>query len=1033
MVISKEFPPKIYALCFVTVATLLFTTVTYLTLRSDLEKILFLILTVAILLVASPVWLPHRSGQTRVRLASLAFMTAVVTAILAPTPWPQQVLAAILSILEIPLPASSQPPTPLIQAFVLVASLAAVFAINFKLSPVTAMTQHPTPLEREFPEASYVEDRARFCTMLKHDIERTDNETKWSYASFVPLDAEVDISTDTMKTRSVQDLLTAIKVNSKARLFLILGDPGGGKSVALRKLARDLLDEVQVANRIPIYINLREWDTQGISPSEINVSLFNSFVVSNLKKRSDVHGMQFIDKYYEKMHLHGRFFFLIDSFDEIPLIMDQPEGSDVVRKLSTVIATFLTGANESRGLIASRKFRQPQIAHSNLVRLDVRPFTEIKIFQAVRKHLIMADNSAIKIFRERPDLIPQAKNPFTLSLICDYIRNNGVKIPENQERIYQEYIGSCLGACDFKLNELGVTAEKVMETASEIARLMFQTDGFGLEAPAGDLAKMLPHLPVQETIGVFVHARLGRFGQFGEQRFSFSHRRFNEFFLIRHFNATPEQIPLEAITTDNRWRDALVLFAQVVDDDQIAARMAEHCWNAIQEGEALDTEPEKRLAAIHALRFLAEAFVRRRKVLGTFQRKLSRHIADIVSAGRDLVHMKIAVEATGTLKRENAELILCRALASGNEWIAETAFRSCRYLPSASPRLIGRVYEHLVAPGLIELVLNRAETKLLLSLSDSYSGILALHNRLILAGYVFIGAICLTALPMPIVFASLYVMLAFMAFALSGHSLIGRIDGDICLAGIRINRVILCGAAFYAAMISAALCAGRGEKFGRTALASESVEPIFLVPMLSLPTGNILLTVLTSSAILALVAPPFYVLFSRVSKWRFGCLEPDHPHIRLVAAKISKDIRRRHKNELIAASIVMALCIPVLYWGADILSFINKLTPNAWKEHIMSAFGGLFVVMSLLLHVSHWRRVSRDRAMLTGKIIGTRANILDTFELLKTKEGRDQFLAQLADMERPPQGEWPGGGLSCSKDKAMTALARLDEKWRRLG
>ncbi len=68
----------------------------------------------------------------------------------------------------------------------------------------------------------------------------------------------MEVNTGRGRGKSITELLSAIK-RSKERLFMVLGDPGSGKSVALRKLARDMAAEAEKTDKIPVYINLKEW------------------------------------------------------------------------------------------------------------------------------------------------------------------------------------------------------------------------------------------------------------------------------------------------------------------------------------------------------------------------------------------------------------------------------------------------------------------------------------------------------------------------------------------------------------------------------------------------------------------------------------------------------------------------------------------------------------------------------------------------------------------------------------------------------
>jgi hypothetical protein len=74
---------------------------------------------------------------------------------------------------------------------------------------------------------------------LIDELKYIDAEFQFQNNWFTPLYAEVDIhSGPNFQDHKIADLLTSIETDKSSRIFLVLGDPGAGKSVAMRELAR---------------------------------------------------------------------------------------------------------------------------------------------------------------------------------------------------------------------------------------------------------------------------------------------------------------------------------------------------------------------------------------------------------------------------------------------------------------------------------------------------------------------------------------------------------------------------------------------------------------------------------------------------------------------------------------------------------------------------------------------------------------------------------------------------------------------------
>lgn len=625
---------------------------------------------------------------------------------------------------------------------ILVFSFLIILIVNYWTRDKTVMGEHRESIDKDFPEKDFKTKLQSYCKILKNELDNIDKDTNWSDPYFIPLDAEVEVISGNRKEKKVTDLLKAIKNDKRSNTFLVIGDPGAGKSVALRKLARELLDEVSTTGRIPIYINLREWQPKEkwSENSPPNSSELLEFVISNIKKRGDVFANNFVDAYFRKMVDQGRIFFLLDSFDEIPQVMDSSEGSWLLDSLSNTIYIFLAGMHSSRGILASRIFRKPTDKFKTEKILEIRPFTESQIQQNFAAQLSTYDQNILsQLFLNRRELIPIIRNPFTAALLLRYLQSNEKSLPDNQSELYKSYIDYILTSSKERLDEHGLTKFDVISYSTDIAYYSFESEHLGLEVDVSDLKKNLSSvyspLQIDSIVNVLTYARLGRLSAGG--KFSFVHRRFNEYFVVLKLIDNPTLIINESIPTDSRWRDALALYCEVADDSKVS-QIANFCWMEIKNFNSVDYKSKEFMRSIHCLRFFSDALKGRKYILEPFYNEFRQILFDSIER-ENLLVKKLGMESSGLLNDNDLQKVVLNSFQTGNTWLYEIGIKSCRHLPEISKELEYSISKFISKSDQLYLLKNRRDLLFSFSLSDGFKNVkAALTKRIVELFFVLV-------------------------------------------------------------------------------------------------------------------------------------------------------------------------------------------------------------------------------------------------------------------------------------------------------
>ncbi|MDH0140754.1 NACHT domain-containing protein [Aquipseudomonas alcaligenes] len=971
---------------------------------SPFAAVLAAILSLIIIYILRPLVMPAGYGANRIRtlcivlafalVGSWGFWSAFIDSFLKSLLNDTFIMSAIPLLGELTLAGSPS-------VMVLVFFFGCIFVVNYYMRDGTIASGHPESIKKQFPGLEFNKQLDSFCTNLRGHLRKLDNESNWSPDYYTELEAEVEAISSKFgaKRRKSVNLQDAIRSDRVSKSFLVLGAPGAGKSVALRKLAIDMLGEVGKSGRVPIYINLREWPLNFESRDaggKISTQELERFVVESLKERGDVFTEQFIDTYFRDLWLHGRLFFIFDSFDEIPELLDSDESSESIAALSDVISRFISSSKDSRGVLASRVFRKPTHAFLSEKTLEIRPLSDAAIANALNRFKGFTNNLRQEMFTRRNDLIPVARNPFLMALLGAWVDAESC-LPDNQFQIYESYLRKRLLLCKAKMQQKNLSMEDVLDTAKKIAWFVFESPEHGIEAPVAAIADNVESDKTLEVIDVLAHARLARISAGDARTFAFVHRRFMEYFVTVKLLESPQDVPVDHIPTDSRGRDALVLYAQLCDAEE-ASRLAEICWSEIQAG---FSNSEFMLRGIHCLRFLVDAFSSRRIVISSFSDSLAEFVEKHVVAGNNILLAKLCLEATGLLPEQRSISIIEAAITSSDKWLQETAFRACRYLPKMKKELESKISEYVECIPDYEFWLMRKNLMFTLSMAESLQGVHKVTKRRLINLYISAFAFLMSAVFFPSIFIAVFLMIAFM-HSLSKISDAFMHDGPASYKGndqpFRRSRFMF-GVMFLS--------------YGFLAVSELKVDDFSVF--------------LSAAGSLVLDDFWFYLFFASLGAAMF-----DWSYFRvLLKGMVGED-----------GGFWRTLLYVVFAAGGG-LAFIALLTflmEHQWAKYLIYGVGVIFALVLALILLGGVSKIIysyfmdlRSFARLEFSERMDRAKIVELLDKFKTEYFKLKFIYKLDACRVQAAGEWPdnfkfGAGVG----EEITELAKLEERWLKL-
>jgi hypothetical protein len=595
-----------------------------------------------------------------------------------------------------------------------------------------------------------VAQRRAVARVISRRLEALAEKTRWNDDRYTELEADVEIqggrerliagwgrSPTRANVLRYERSLTRALARSVERLILVQGEPGSGKSVALRHLAGKLAAAAQRSPRrdalIPLYVDLKGFRPPA-SPDGPDADAVRDYVLRTVTgvKNKEIGRILVDEGEFDQGLREGSWLLLFDSFDEIPDVLAATESDATIRAYADAIREFAQ-VSMCRAVIASREYRGPPSFHlpvMTIKRLDADRQAEMirrSGLDAERRRTV-ADGIALA----DPDLRQLAGNPLFLWLLCEYLRIN-VQFPEHAHAVYASYVDHRLGTDSVRLAEqFALFPDELRDYAEEIAFQMAAHPGLGLAPTRRALHAALagdPHsasVPMDTVVDALGFLRLGRDEATGddppagedisEQRFTFTHRRLQEYFATCAVLRAPDRVAFRDLLTDGHWRETAITIlqlqsaeaaaplldaARVLLHERIGAQAGDNglagaMTLAVREsGDGPDAAPEPGTFAwppgvLHVLELLAIGMSRApgripediRAIIGS---TLERAWRD----GRRHERLWTLDVVLGAPESAMTE-ILTDAFASSSSLLREAAFRQAAWLPDlAAPVRLG--------------------------------------------------------------------------------------------------------------------------------------------------------------------------------------------------------------------------------------------------------------------------------------------------------------------------------------------------------
>lgn len=469
---------------------------------------------------------------------------------------------------------------------------------------------------------------------------------------------------------------------SNSDFIVVKGDPGSGKSVMLRSLARQLLSKIGYGGKVPLLLNMRDWSLpDDASQAEMVLSL-GAWAKAEFGRQTGSRAPAISNDEFDQLYAEGSFIFLFDSFDENASVSNEPHHGTFIGRLSHALVDYVRASGGCVGLVFSREYKSPSAGWISHRTYDVRPFSDKEVRKYINENCTSAKGLIRAIMGERRDLYAMAKTPLLLALLVDFTNTNSGELPDSEFQVFESFvqrrIARALGSLGLP-NEMSAEAER---SARFLAReLSVDHPSFrGTRGPT-----RLTNASRELGLSILREARLLRRSGAGE---GFSHKRFQEYFRVCSMIDGEEAPPSITPNRIDDNRDVLNLYAQICSP-KLARKLAKEAHgNLTASFEVYDSTDDvtEYEAVVLCLRFLRNAFRNRASLLDSYRGSIREIVVSLWNR-MDPLNQKHAVEQVSLLPPTTATSLVRNSLNGTIGLLRRVALSEARYVSSLQPWL----------------------------------------------------------------------------------------------------------------------------------------------------------------------------------------------------------------------------------------------------------------------------------------------------------------------------------------------------------